>query len=53
MEEHVQTAQDFLVKSDNYFADGDVLQGSEKLWGAAAHALTAVAQQTRMAIWKS
>ena len=43
-EEHVQTAQDFLVKSDNYFAEGDVLQGSEKLWGAAAHALTAVAQ---------
>ena len=44
-DEHVQTAQDFLVKSDAYFAEGDVLQGSEKLWGAAAHALTAVAQQ--------
>ena len=43
--EHIQTAEDFLVKSDAYFADGDVLQGSEKLWGAAAHALTAVAQQ--------
>ena len=44
-DEHVQTAQGFLVKSDAYFAEGDVLQGSEKLWGAAAHALTAVAQQ--------
>ena len=44
-EEHVQTAQDFLVKSDGYFAEGDVLQGSEKLWGAAAHALSAVAQE--------
>ena len=44
-DEHVQTAQDFLRKSDGYFAEGDVLQGSEKLWGAAAHALTAVAQQ--------
>ena len=44
-DEHVQTAQDFLAKSDNYFAEGDVLQGSEKLWGAAAHALSAVAQQ--------
>ena len=43
-EEHVQTARDFLVKSDNYFAEGDVLQGSEKLWGAAAHALMAVAE---------
>ena len=44
-DEHVQTAQDFLVKSDAYFAEGDVLQGSEKLWGAAAHAIIAVAQQ--------
>ena len=45
LEEHVQTAQDFLTKSDGYFADGDVLQGSEKLWGAASHAVMAVAQQ--------
>ena len=44
-DEHVQTAQEFLVKSDGYFAGGDVLQGSEKLWGAAAHAVMAVAQQ--------
>ena len=42
--EHIQTALDFLAKSDRYFADGDRLQGSEKLWGAAAHAITAVAQ---------
>ncbi len=44
-DEHVQTTQEFLVKSDGYFAGGDVLQGSEKLWGAAAHAVMAVAQQ--------
>lgn len=44
-EEHVQTAQDFLVKSNNYFEEGDVLQGSEKLWGAASHAVMAVAQE--------
>ena len=44
-DEHVQTAREFLVKSDGYFAEGDVLQGSEKLWGAAAHAVMAVAQQ--------
>ena len=44
-DEHVQTVQEFLVKSDGYFAEGDVLQGSEKLWGAAAHAVMAVAQQ--------
>ena len=43
--EHIQTALDFLAKSDRYFAEGDRLQGSEKLWAAAAHAITAVAQQ--------
>lgn len=44
-DEHVQTAQNFLHKSDGYFAEGDVLQGSEKLWGAASHAMMAVAQE--------
>lgn len=43
--EHSQTAQDFLAASDSEFAAGDILQGSEKLWGAAAHAVMAVAQQ--------
>ena len=44
-QEHTQTAQDFLTASDREFDAGDVLQGSEKLWGAAAHAVMAVAQQ--------
>ena len=44
-QEHIQTAQDFLAKSDGYFTEGDVLQGSEKLWGAAAHAVMALAQK--------
>ena len=43
--EHSQTAQDFLAASDSEFAAGDILQGSEKLWGAAAHAIMAIAQQ--------
>ena len=42
---HSQTAQDFLAASDSEFVAGDILQGSEKLWGAAAHAVMAVAQQ--------
>ena len=42
---HIQTAQEFLDKSDRYFAEGDELQGSEKTWGAAAHAVMAIAQQ--------
>lgn len=45
MEEHIQTARDFLAKSDRYFTEGDRLQGSEKLWGAAAHAIMAVARR--------
>ena len=43
--EHIETAQEFLEKSDHYFAEGDILQGSEKSWGAAAHMVMAVAQQ--------
>ena len=46
MEEHIQTALDFLAKSDRYFAHGgDHLKACQKLWQAAAHAITAVAQQ--------
>ena len=33
-QEHSQTARDFLAASDQEFAVGDTLQGSEKLWGA-------------------
>ena len=44
MQEHIQTALDFLARSDRYFAEGDRLQGSEKLWGACAHAVMAVAR---------
>ncbi len=45
VQEHVQTALQFLEHSDREFAADDVLQGSEKLWGAASHAITAVAKQ--------
>ncbi len=43
--EHAQTALEFLEASDREFADGDTLQGSEKLWGAFSHAVTAVSQE--------
>ncbi len=43
--DHVETAHDFLDAADREFDAGDVLQGSEKLWGAASHAVMAVAQQ--------
>ena len=42
---HGQTAREFLAASDREFAAGDRLQASEKLWGAASHAVMAVAMQ--------
>lgn len=43
--EHIETAREFLEKADQEFAAGDVLQGSEKTWGAASHMVMAAAQQ--------
>jgi hypothetical protein len=45
VEEHARAARTFLEAADQEFAAGDVLQGSEKLWGAAAHAVMAIAQE--------
>ena len=42
---HVQTAREFLKASDREFEAGDKFQASEKLWGAATHALMAVMQE--------
>ena len=44
-ENHVETAHEFLDASDREFAAGDRLQASEKLWGAATHAVMAAAVQ--------
>ena len=49
--DHAQTAEGFLADSDREFAAGDVLQASEKLWGAAAHAMMAVAETARFGPW--
>ena len=45
IQEHINTAREFLDGSDREFAAGDALQGSEKLWGAFSHAVTAVCQE--------
>ena len=50
--EHIQTAGDFLAVADREFDAGDILQASEKLWGAASHAVMAVAQQRGWAYGK-
>ena len=46
--DHLRTAREFLTAADREFDAGDHLQASEKLWGAACHALTAVAQQRNL-----
>ena len=43
--DHARAALEFLEHSDEEFARGDEKQGSEKLWGAAAHSVMAVAMQ--------
>ena len=44
-QEHAQAAMEFLDDADREFAAGDVLQASEKMWGAASHAIMAAALQ--------
>ena len=41
--EHSEIAQELLDEAETEFAAGKTLKGSEMLWGAAAHALIAVA----------
>ena len=43
--EHREMAREFLREADEYFRQGDDLQGAEKTWGAAGHAVIAVCQQ--------
>ena len=43
VQKHAQTAREFLIAAGREFETGDKLQGSEKMWGAAAHAIMAVA----------
>ena len=42
---HTRTAQTFLEAADKELSAGDALQGSEKLWGAASHAVMAAARE--------
>ncbi len=43
--QHIETAREFLEASDREFEAGEILQGSEKLWGAATHALMALMKE--------
>ena len=41
---HTETAKEFLARAHAYLADGDLLQASEKGWGATAGMVKAVAE---------
>ena len=42
-DEHVEISSRFIAQADAEFAGGDLLQASEKAWGAVAHRLKAIA----------
>ena len=44
---HEQIAQQFLEAADELFDQGDIIQVSEKLWGATAHAIKSVCVHRR------
>ena len=43
-EEHSLTSHEMLAKAGDALAEDDLLQASEKLWGAAAHMVKGVAE---------
>ena len=46
-QKHVRNARHFLEAADELFDQGDYVQTSEKLWGAASHALKALCIRRR------
>ena len=45
--DHIETAQQFLRDADREYEAGDILQASEKLWGAASHIVIAEMKERR------
>lgn len=43
--EHTDTSRRFIEQAVTEHANGDLLQASEKTWGAAAHAVKAIAER--------
>jgi hypothetical protein len=46
-EEHVLTSRELFAKAEEALVQGDLLQASEKGWGAAAHMVKGVAGRKR------
>ena len=47
VEFHIATGRRFMEQAEGEFSVGDVMQASEKGWGAAAHAVKAIAERRR------
>ena len=47
IENHMEISRRFILQADGELRDGDVLQASEKAWGAAVHSLKAIARLRR------
>ena len=47
IEFHLETSRSFIVQAEVELRDGHHMQASEKAWGAAAHAIKAVAERHR------
>ena len=43
--EHIETSRKFIEQAVIEYAKDDLLQASEKAWGAAAHAVKAIAER--------
>ena len=46
--DHIETARQFLQDADREYEGGDILQASEKLWGAATYVVIAEMQRRGM-----
>ena len=44
-QEHILISRDFFAKAHDALAQHELLQASEKLWGAVAHMVNAVAEE--------
>ena len=47
VEFHIETSRRFIIQAEAELRAGDEMQASEKAWGAAAHAIKAVAELHR------
>ena len=43
-QEQLKTAQDYLAAADREFENGNAVAGTERLWDAITHTLTAIAE---------